>query len=332
MAFSPRYNDRLKLDPPALDHLVSRRLATMALSPRYYDRLKLDPATLDSAPSLSKLQRIQEAHLAQIPFENSAQHGTIGGPAVLNVAATAVKILDRKRGGFCYELNGLLADFLEELGYGVTRVLAFVNSDQGFREVATHMFLVVYCLPDTTDESMHYVDVGFGEPPIHPLRYDEKHFGAEQRTPEGMRSKISRPESDDSEDIVICEWYRSGQWIPRLRWSLRDSKLRSSGPKADDLSRSLAWVQEESSIFSLKLIACILTRDKKITLAGNQLKITGPPRFADNDDAVVSIQHLDSVKEVRDAMSEIFDIPLAESEGLDLAKSLSADPSVWSHQ
>jgi arylamine N-acetyltransferase len=41
---------------------------TMALSPRYYTRLKLDPAALDSKPSLSKLQKIHEAHLAQISF------------------------------------------------------------------------------------------------------------------------------------------------------------------------------------------------------------------------------------------------------------------------
>jgi N-hydroxyarylamine O-acetyltransferase len=309
-----------------------RHLVTMALSPRYYARLKLDPAALDSKPSLSKLQMIQEAHLAQIPFENAAQHGAVGGPAVLNLAATAAKVLDRKRGGFCCELNGLLAEFLKEEGYGVTRVLAFVHSDQGFREVASHMILVVCCLPDTADETMHYVDVGFGEPPIHPLRYDEEHFGAEQQTPEGMRSKISQPETDDSADIVILEWCRLGQWIPRLRWSLRDSKLRSSGPTVDNVSHSLAWVQEESSVFSQKLIVCSLTRDKKVTLAGKQLKITGPPRFADNYAAAVSIQPLDSVEEVRDAMREFFAIPLAETEGLDLVKSLSADPAVWSHQ
>jgi hypothetical protein len=100
----------------------------------------------------------------------------------------------------------------------------------------------------------------------------------------------------------------------------------------DEVSHSLAWVQEETSILSQKLIVCSLTRDKKVTLAGKQLKITGPPRFADNYAAAVSIQPLDSVEEVRDAMREFFAIPLAETEGLDLAKSLSADPAVWSHQ
>jgi N-hydroxyarylamine O-acetyltransferase len=89
--------------------------------------------------------------------------------------------LDRKRGGFCYELNSLLAAFLEELGYGVTRVPAAVNTDQGFREIRTHKFLVVCCLPGTADESMHYVDFGFGEPPLHPLRYDEECFGSSNK-------------------------------------------------------------------------------------------------------------------------------------------------------
>jgi arylamine N-acetyltransferase len=141
-----------------------RHLVTMTLSPRYNARLKLDPAALDSKPSLSKLQRIQGARLAQIPFENATQHWAVGGPAVLNLTATAAKILDRKRVGCC-ELNGLLAECLKEEGYGVTRVLAFVHSHQGFREVASHVILVVCCLLDTADVTMHYVDVGLGNHP-----------------------------------------------------------------------------------------------------------------------------------------------------------------------
>jgi hypothetical protein len=44
------------------------------LVPRYYERLRLDPASLDPEPTVEKLCRLQEAHLAQILFENIAQH------------------------------------------------------------------------------------------------------------------------------------------------------------------------------------------------------------------------------------------------------------------
>jgi hypothetical protein len=153
------------------------------------------------------------------------------------------------------------------------------------------------------------------------------------RATKGMRSKISRPETDDSADTVRLEWYRSGQWIPRLQWSLRDSKLGASGPNIQEFACALALAQEESSLFSQKMIVCILTQDEKVTLAGNRLKISGPPRFADNnDDAAVSIRHLECVQEVRDKLIDRFGIPLAETEGLDLAKSLSSNPAVWSQQ
>jgi len=81
---------------------------------RYFARLKLSPSEFDELPTVKKLQAIQEAHLAQIPFENLAQHGC-SQPAVLDTTEIAHKILDCRRGGFCFELNGLLAEFLEEL-------------------------------------------------------------------------------------------------------------------------------------------------------------------------------------------------------------------------
>jgi hypothetical protein len=54
----------------------------------------------------------------------------------------------------------------------------------------------------------------------------------------------------------------------------------NAGPPLSAFSDELAVTLEEKSIFSQKMICCCLTRDKKYTVAGNRLKITGPPRFA----------------------------------------------------
>ena len=299
----------------------------------YYARLQLDSQTLDAAPTLKKLQAIQEAHLARIPFENTAQHGVVGGPASLDMAATAQKILRNGRGGFCFELNGLLSVFLEQLGYrSVIRVPAYVYTEndvemQGYRPEPTHMILIVETLNDTTGVSGKYlVDVGFGEPPLHPLRYDLL-LGEEQVTPEGMCSKIVA----GKDDVVRLYWKQSGEWVERLRWSYQHSMLKANqGPRLCEFSKYLRLVQDPGSIFSQKLIVCRLTRDEKVVLAGSRLQITGPPRFS-GEPPSRSIRCLESEIQAREVLRDLFSQPWTSTKGLKLTKSKAADPAVWSN-
>jgi N-hydroxyarylamine O-acetyltransferase len=92
------------------------------------------------------LRQLVEAHLEKIPFENLAQDGGKGGPVSLDLETIATKILDRNRGGFCFELNALFAALLEDLGYQVTVVPAIVYTDTGFRKPTTHISLAVSVL------------------------------------------------------------------------------------------------------------------------------------------------------------------------------------------
>jgi len=308
--------------------------ATMSLSSRYFDRLGLDPASLDREPTLGKLQTLQQTHLATIPFENTAQHG-VGSPASLDLSVTADKILTNKRGGFCLEVNLLFAAFLRELNYDVILfpAIVYAGPDAAFSNTASHVVLRVTC-----HDGLHYIaDVGFGEPPIHPLSYHTESFGQILLTPEGMQSKMERQTKDDS---IVLFWYKQGAWIPRLQWNYTQSITKDD--RMDHFAQALQKVQEPSSIFSQKLITCLLTIDRKVTLAGNLLKVT-EPRFpkdtADKDgnvtsaiDVAILVEKLSSVHEVRTALQTHFGIPLAATQGLDLSKSLAADPEIWSHQ
>jgi N-hydroxyarylamine O-acetyltransferase len=112
---------------------------------RYLERLGFSENEMDilAKPSKEILDKIMEAHLKNINFENLSQHGLPFKPT-LNVDAIATKILDVKRGGFCFELNGLLAELLLELGFEVKRVPAIVHTpDTGFDHAASHLILVV---------------------------------------------------------------------------------------------------------------------------------------------------------------------------------------------
>lgn len=69
------------------------------------------------------LAGLQGRHVRAVPFENYDIH--LGVPISLDPGSLHDKIVGRRRGGFCYELNGLFALLLRDLGFGVRLVSAF---------------------------------------------------------------------------------------------------------------------------------------------------------------------------------------------------------------
>src|SRR5512132_486740 len=76
------------------------------------------------APTPETLRDLQVAHLRTVPFENLSIHA--GEKIVLEEDALFTKIVERKRGGFCYEANGLFAGLLRALGFDVAMLAAGV--------------------------------------------------------------------------------------------------------------------------------------------------------------------------------------------------------------
>jgi len=70
-------------------------------------------------PTTQTLQQLQVAHLLTVPFENLSIH--LAEPIILDGDALFEKIVVRRRGGFCYELNGLFAALLRERHCGILR-------------------------------------------------------------------------------------------------------------------------------------------------------------------------------------------------------------------
>lgn len=118
------------------------------------------------APTAETLRDLQVAHLLAVPFENLSiqAHEAI----VLEDEALFVKIVERRRGGFCYEVNGLFAALLRGLGFKVVMLSAEVaNADGRFSQPFDHMALLVQL------EQRWLVDVGFGDSFLEPLLIDE---------------------------------------------------------------------------------------------------------------------------------------------------------------
>lgn len=111
------------------------------------------------------LAELQVAHLMTVPFENLSVMA--GETIVLEREALWEKIVTRRRGGFCYELNGLFAELLEALGSRVERLAARVVGEDGTLGIPfDHLCLRV--------DGAWLVDVGFGDSFVRPLRIDER--------------------------------------------------------------------------------------------------------------------------------------------------------------
>jgi N-hydroxyarylamine O-acetyltransferase len=80
-------------------------------------------------PTADTLRALQVAHLKTVPFENLSIHAN--EPIVLEDNALFDKIVRRRRGGYCYEANGLFAALLRALGFEVAMLAAGVAEKEG---------------------------------------------------------------------------------------------------------------------------------------------------------------------------------------------------------
>lgn len=162
------------------------------------------------ALSAETLCLLQLAHLRTVPFENLSIHS--GEPIVLNDEALFDKIVNRRRGGFCYELNGLFAALLRALGFDVTMLSARVADAEGiFGPEFDHMALMVAL------GERWLVDVGFGDSFLEPLRLDEENTQVQ----DSNSYRLVREE----EFLVLMQQSGDDAWKSQYRFTLRPRKF-----------------------------------------------------------------------------------------------------------
>ena len=130
---------------------------------------------------------------------------------MLEDEALFAKVVGHRRGGFCYELNGLFASLLRELGYDVVKLSARVANDQGeFGPDFDHMTLLVTA-PEAP-ETRWLVDVGFGDSFNEPLLLDS-------REPQTQGNRAYRIDTDH-DDLVLMQREGEGEWKSQYRFTL----------------------------------------------------------------------------------------------------------------
>jgi len=130
---------------------------------KYLRRIGIEQT--DFPRNAGSLRFLQKRHLLSVPFENLDIHWK--RPILLDTAKFYKKIVEEKRGGFCYELNGLFCELLNKLGFSSRMVSARVaTADGDFSAEYDHMAILT-----RIDGEDFLVDVGFGAFTAEPLRF-----------------------------------------------------------------------------------------------------------------------------------------------------------------
>ncbi len=242
----------------ALGYTAGKLIPDLDLS-RLHIRAYLDRIDFrrPAPPTLETLRALHYAHLLAVPFENL---DIPERPIILGEERFFDKIVRRRRGGFCYELNGLFAALLRALGFRVTLLSGRVDNGKGAGSVMRefdHLALRVDL------DGPWLADVGFGESFYEPLPLADHAQCAEA----GM--KYWRECGDDARWRVLSRRGQNGNGAKLLY----DFTLQAH-PLSDFAAMCRYHQTAPESPFMQRKVCTRLTPKGRVTLANMRLIIT----------------------------------------------------------
>ena len=205
-------------------------------------------------PSVEVLRKLHRRHMLSVPFENLDI--LLGRPIILSKNAFYDKIIKRRRGGFCYELNGSFASLLKKLGFKVSMLSAGVaRRGGGFSPDFDHMTLLVQL------KEPWLADVGFGDSFTEPKWLDIY-------SPQTDRGKAYRFTRKDGWTLLSRRTKGNSVWEPQYKFSLTPRKLEDFVPRC-------RWQQTSPrSHFRKGRLCTRLTPNGRLTLTDTKFIVT----------------------------------------------------------
>jgi len=207
---------------------------------------------------LASLRQLAALHAAAVPFENLSPW--LGLPVVLTPQALQHKLVEQRRGGYCFEQNGLFRGVLERLGFPVVGLAARVlwGLPEPVPTPRTHRLLQVNVAGDPW-----LVDVGFGGLTLTgALRLQAN---VEQDTAHERFRLLHLPED------WLGEWHQqawlNGAWRTTYRFSLQPQHAWD-----DELANHYTATHPTSRFVNHLTVARALP-DRRLTLLDRDLRI-----------------------------------------------------------
>lgn len=243
----------------------------------------------DLTPNFENLTQIHLAHLHAVPFENldiALEHRF-----EVSREASYQKVVTERRGGFCYEVNGLFHWLLEELGYEVSLLSARTFDGTEFGLPSAHMLILV-----EFPHQQVIADVAFGESFREPLILNSM-------VQTQLSGSYQLLEKDDGHTLVQLDGEAEPEVI--FTFSLKKHELSDFEPMCEYQQTS------EDSIFTQKSVCTLATPTGRTTIANGRLIVT---KFEDRSKSKTLIM---SESAYRQLLQEHFGLSLSPSLKLD---------------
>ncbi|GAA0411612.1 arylamine N-acetyltransferase family protein [Streptomyces luteireticuli] len=247
-------------------------------------------------PDLAALRAVHRAHVSAFAFENLDV--MLGRPVLLDVASLQAKMVDGRRGGYCFEQNLLFGAVLERLGFRVRGLAARVRMGGTKVLPMTHMALRV-----EADGDQWLCDVGFGgEGLLEPLPFRD---GARARQGEWTFSLADEPEGPR----VLRSLHKEG-WFDLYA-------LGAEERLPIDYTVANHYISTHPrSPFVSQVVVQKTEPDVRTTLTGSVLSVVRPDGSADEWEV--------GEGELREVLVERFGIELADDDAVTLARVYSS--------
>lgn len=233
-----------------LNYFNNKPKATAIDVDLYLKRLKLNP----EEPNLKFLKKLHSAHIHQVPFENLDIH--YNKKIQLDYSKIFKKLIENRRGGFCYELNGLFYHLLAHLGFDCFLASGSMKKKSGeFDPEYGHMVIIL-----NLDEKVFLVDVGFGnsfsypkEIAVGPVQMDYTTYWRFQKDPD--------------ENFLLQYSLDASSFTTKYRFNLEEKQMIQFMEMCDFHQTS------PKSHFTQGKLISIKTPDGRVTLTNKKLKI-----------------------------------------------------------
>ncbi|MBQ4544179.1 MAG: arylamine N-acetyltransferase [Oscillospiraceae bacterium] len=225
------------------------------------------------------LAELMQCHFMSVPFENLDVYYAHKEPD-LSTASLYDKIVKNRRGGYCFELNGLFLHLLRAFGFSCTARQARIIKGE-FLSPPSHEVIVV-----KIDGKSLFCDVGFGGPvPPSPVEI----ICDSVQESDGRRYMFS----DGGEEITLSV-EKDGTFAPLMMFSKKPSA------PVDFLPLNAFCAHSPIEPFIHKQMAWKRTCDGKVSIDGDI--------FRTESDGAVTEKLIETPDELRVILSQYFGI------------------------
>jgi N-hydroxyarylamine O-acetyltransferase len=265
----------------------------------YLKRIGLPPG-LNYSQDRKTLAQVMAAQSRSIPFEN--YDVVLGHTISMKPENVETKLVNNKRGGYCFEQNTLLKMALEAMGFEVMPVLCRVRWGKPDDSLEPNTGFTHFALQVKTGEGTYLADVGFaGTNSMEPVNLD---IGD---TPQSLPEGQFRVAPSKHTGFRVLELLVNEEWRPLYEWR------PEAAPFVDQEACNWFSCTYPKARFTSQFFCCLIVGEERHHILNNEYVI----RKGHGAQSSVTKEQISDKIRLLELVDQVFGVQLPETEGID---------------